>query len=97
MSHRFCQLIDAMNVSIPAVYSWSSRASQSPIQAEYIIIERQPGVVLLDVLDRLRGKQKVRILDHTVDIERRLTDMRPLWVPNRNAGHVPDRKAGTEH
>lgn len=35
-------------------------------------MEKQAGLVLTDVWERLKGKQKVRILDQIVDIERRL-------------------------
>lgn len=64
-----------MNVSIPKVIAWSSRASESPVHAEYIFMERQTGVTLSDVWDNLKGKQKVQILDQVVDIERRLASV----------------------
>lgn len=35
-------------------------------------MEKQLGVVLTDVWDTIKGKQKVQILDQVVDIERRL-------------------------
>ena len=35
-------------------------------------MEKQSGVVLNDVWDTVKGKQKVQILDQLVDIERRL-------------------------
>ena len=54
------------------MYAWSSRASENPLGAEYILIEKQAGVALTDVWDIIKGKQKVQILDQVVDIERRL-------------------------
>lgn len=54
------------------MYAWSSRAAENPLGAEYILMEKQSGVVLTDVWDILKGKQKVQILDQVVDIERRL-------------------------
>ena len=65
-----------MNTPIPKVYSWSSRASQSPFHPEYIIMERQAGVVLSDVWDSPKGKLKVEILDQVVDTERRLASVK---------------------
>lgn len=35
-------------------------------------MEKQAGVVLTDVWDTMKGKQKVQILDQIVDIQRRL-------------------------
>ncbi|PWY76013.1 phosphotransferase enzyme family protein [Aspergillus sclerotioniger CBS 115572] len=67
---------NALNIPVPRVYAWSSRASQSPLGAEYILMEKLPGVVLTDVWHTMKGKQKVKILDQIVDIERRLARTR---------------------
>ncbi|KAL2796234.1 hypothetical protein BJX66DRAFT_336248 [Aspergillus keveii] len=45
---------------------------RDPLGAEYIIMEKQGGIVLTDVWDTLKGKQKVQILDQVVDMETRL-------------------------
>ncbi|GLA00434.1 phosphotransferase enzyme, partial [Aspergillus niger] len=39
-------------------------------------MEKRAGVVLTDVWDSLKGKQKAHILDQIVDIQRRLADAR---------------------
>ncbi|KAL4802390.1 kinase-like domain-containing protein [Aspergillus unguis] len=65
-------LRNVLNIPVPRVYAWSSRASENPLGAEYILMEKQAGVVLTSVWDSLKGKQKVQILDQVVDIERRL-------------------------
>ncbi|OJJ37807.1 hypothetical protein ASPWEDRAFT_171269 [Aspergillus wentii DTO 134E9] len=65
-------LRNALNLPVPRVYAWSSRASENPLGAEYILMEKQAGVVLTDVWDTIKGKQNVQILDQVVDIERRL-------------------------
>ena len=38
-----------MNTPTPKVYAWSSRACDSAIGAEYIIMEKMPGVPLTKV------------------------------------------------
>ena len=63
---------NVLNLPVPRVYAWSSRATENPLGAEYILMEKQSGVVLNDVWDTVKGKQKVQILDQLVDIERRL-------------------------
>lgn len=62
-----------LNLPVPRAYAWSSGASENPLGAEYILTEKQDGVVLTDVWDTIKGKQKVRILDQVVDMEKRLT------------------------
>ncbi|RLL93367.1 hypothetical protein CFD26_102036 [Aspergillus turcosus] len=69
-------LRNVLNLPVPRVYAWSSRASETPLGAEYILMEKQAGVVLTDVWDTIKGKQKVQILDQVVDIERRLAATR---------------------
>ncbi|GKZ30769.1 phosphotransferase enzyme [Aspergillus brasiliensis] len=64
-------LRNVLNLPVPRVYAWCSR-SESPLGAEYILMEKQAGVVLTDVWDTMKGKQKVQILDQVVDMERRL-------------------------
>lgn len=59
-----------MHLPVPRVYAWSSRASENPLGAEYILMEKQVGVALTDLWDIIKGKQKVRILDQVVDVER---------------------------
>ena len=63
---------NVLNLPVPRVYAWSSQASENPLGAEYILMEKQDGVALTDVWDTIKGKQKVRILDQVVDMERRL-------------------------
>jgi hypothetical protein len=45
---------------------------RDPLGAEYIIMEKQGAIVLTDVWDTLKGKQKVQILDQVVDMKTRL-------------------------
>ncbi|RWQ91924.1 phosphotransferase enzyme family protein [Paecilomyces variotii] len=65
-------LRNVLNLPVPRVYAWCSRASENPLGAEYILMEKQAGIILTDVWDTMKGKQKVQILDQIVDIERRL-------------------------
>ncbi|OJJ73162.1 hypothetical protein ASPBRDRAFT_73611 [Aspergillus brasiliensis CBS 101740] len=62
-------LRNVLNLPVPRVYAWCSR-SENPLGAEYILMEKQAGIVLADVWDTMKGKQKVQILDQVVDMER---------------------------
>ncbi|KAL3491047.1 phosphotransferase enzyme family protein [Aspergillus germanicus] len=63
---------NVLNLPVPKVYAWSSRPSKSPVGAEYILMEKQTGVVLTDVGDTPKGKQKVQILEQVIEMERLL-------------------------
>ncbi|KAJ5585281.1 phosphotransferase enzyme family protein [Penicillium hispanicum] len=65
-------LRNSLGLPVPRVYGWSSQKSENPLGAEYILMEKQAGVVLTDVWDTIKGTQKIQILDQIVDIERRL-------------------------
>ncbi|KAI2902798.1 hypothetical protein CBS11852_1934 [Aspergillus niger] len=67
---------NTLNLPVPLVYAWSSRASEIFLGAEYIIMEKQAGVGLTDVWDSLKWKQKVHVLGQIVDIQRRLAGAR---------------------
>ncbi|OJD24357.1 hypothetical protein ACJ73_04292 [Blastomyces percursus] len=56
--------------AIPRVYAWNSRASENPVGAEYIIMEKQAGVMFSDVWESMKGKQKAQIVLQVVDIEK---------------------------
>ncbi|KAL5362812.1 hypothetical protein BJX96DRAFT_109240 [Aspergillus floccosus] len=61
-----------LDLPVLRVCAWSSRALENPLRAEYILMEKQTGVVLTDVWNSLKGKQKAHIMDQVVEIERRL-------------------------
>jgi hypothetical protein len=68
----FPDLIESMycvlHLPIPRIYAWNSRVSDNPVGAEYIIMEKQSGVILTDVWDNIKGSQKAEILKHVVGI-----------------------------
>jgi len=43
---------------VPKVYAWWSRAQESPVKAEYIIMEKAKGVLLQSVYDDLDLKER---------------------------------------
>ncbi|KAK2795791.1 hypothetical protein FQN52_003641 [Onygenales sp. PD_12] len=65
-------LRNVLNLPVPKVHAWSSRASENPVGAEYIIMEKQAGVVLSDVWESMKGKQKAQIVLQAVDVEKTL-------------------------
>ncbi|PLB44200.1 phosphotransferase enzyme family protein [Aspergillus steynii IBT 23096] len=61
-----------LGLPVPRVYAWSSRASDNPVGAEYIIMEKQAGVTLSDVWENMKGKQKAQIVLQIVSLEQSL-------------------------
>ncbi|KAM5438425.1 hypothetical protein MferCBS31731_005002 [Microsporum ferrugineum] len=62
-------LRNTLHLPVPEVYAWSSKASENAVGAEYIIMEKQPGIVLSDVWGEITGKQKARVVQQIAEIE----------------------------
>ncbi|KUJ13902.1 phosphotransferase enzyme family protein [Mollisia scopiformis] len=69
-------LRNVLHLPIPRIYAWNSRLSNNPVGSEYIIIEKQSGVMLYDVWDNMKGSQKAEILKEVVGIEKALASTR---------------------
>ena len=68
------------NIPIPGVYSWCFGASENPLGAEYIFLEKQAGFIMIDVWHSTKWKQKVHILDILDQVS--LNARGPfLWTP----------------
>ncbi|KAI1907660.1 hypothetical protein LOZ61_005992 [Ophidiomyces ophidiicola] len=65
-------LRNILHLPVPKVYAWSSRAPDNPVGAEYIIMEKQAGMMLSDAWGNMKGKQKAQIVKQAVDIEKTL-------------------------
>ncbi|EER39999.1 phosphotransferase enzyme family protein [Histoplasma capsulatum H143] len=69
-------LRNTLHLPVPKVHAWSSRASDNPVGAEYVIMEKQTGTMLSDVWETMRGKQKAQIVKQVVDLEKTLASMK---------------------
>ncbi|RAL07047.1 aminoglycoside phosphotransferase family protein [Aspergillus homomorphus CBS 101889] len=65
-------LRNVLELPVPQVYAWSSRAAENPVGAEFILMEKQPGVMLSDVWDSLKGKSRAQLVLQVVDLEKTL-------------------------
>ncbi|EEP77649.1 predicted protein [Uncinocarpus reesii 1704] len=65
-------LRNVLHLPVPKVYAWHSRAAENPTGAEYIIMEKQAGVILSDVWDDMSGNGKAHIIKQVVGIEQTL-------------------------
>lgn len=54
-----------LGTPVPKIYAWSSRANENSIGAEYIIMEKAPGIQLDDVWKNM-GFQERRALTESV-------------------------------
>ncbi|TVY78321.1 Altered inheritance of mitochondria protein [Lachnellula suecica] len=69
-------LRNVLHLAIPRIYTWNSSLSDNPIGAEYILMEKQSGVMLNNVWDDMDGSQKAEILKQVVGIEKILASTR---------------------
>ncbi|KAL4911208.1 hypothetical protein BDW74DRAFT_164780 [Aspergillus multicolor] len=67
---------EKLHVSVPKVLGYCSRAQESSLGAEFIVMEKAPGVELARVWDRLKGREKVAIVKQVAAITGKLANAR---------------------
>ncbi|KAJ6631571.1 kinase-like domain-containing protein [Mycena sp. CBHHK59/15] len=65
---------DVLALPVPRVHTWCSRAEESAVGWEYIIMEKVPGAQLVDRWTSIRGKAVRSIMDDLVAAEQKMTD-----------------------
>ncbi|KAI9672324.1 MAG: hypothetical protein M1817_003346 [Caeruleum heppii] len=58
-----------LHIPAPKVHTWSSSASANTVNAEYIIMEKIPGVELENVWEELTGRQRFEVVQQVVGFE----------------------------
>lgn len=64
---------NVLQVPVPEIYAWNSEASTNSVGAEYIIMEKAPGVELSRVWPELRGDERGKILKQIIQFQKRFT------------------------
>ncbi|KAL8993124.1 MAG: hypothetical protein Q9188_007406, partial [Gyalolechia gomerana] len=62
---------NVLGLPVPKIYAWNSETSKSPVGAEYIIMEKAPGIELAHVWPKLLGNQRRDIVKQIVQFEKR--------------------------
>ncbi|KAL4778411.1 kinase-like domain-containing protein [Aspergillus varians] len=57
-----------LDIPVPKVLGYCSMASKTPLGAEYIVMEKAPGVELARVWESLKGRQKLSIVNQIAGI-----------------------------
>ena len=65
-----------MGTPIPKVYAWSSNAKESAIGAEYIIMEKVPGVPLDEMWPKLQTRDRYEIVKTVAGYQKAWTSFR---------------------
>lgn len=65
---------NVLHTPVPKVLSWSSKR-QNPVGAEYIIMERSPGIQLDELWDQLDVSVRWKIVQNLVKYQMRWTDV----------------------
>ncbi|KAE8408302.1 phosphotransferase enzyme family protein [Aspergillus pseudonomiae] len=66
-------LRDVLKIPVPRVLAWSFDAPNSPVEAEYIVTEKAPGIRLGSFWSQWPQEAKLKLIRQIVDIENRLT------------------------
>lgn len=64
------QARNVLGIPAPKVYSWSSSASEGPVGAEYIVMEKMSGVKLATVWDNMHSQKKLEVVQQLVQYEK---------------------------
>lgn len=64
------------NIPVPRVLAWSSDAANSPVEAEYIITQKAPGVRLGSLWYQWPREAKLKLIRQVADLENTLTTIR---------------------
>ncbi len=62
-------------ISVPEVLAWNADSS-NPVGAEYIIMEKAPGVQLFKVWNDITETDRLELIKRLTQLERQLTDIR---------------------
>lgn len=76
VSTNIIQVRDRLQIPAPKVLTYSTQSSTNGIGAEYIIMEKCPGIELGRVWDELAGKEKIEIVKQLATFTARLSNAR---------------------
>ena len=62
MSNQYGQARNMLRTPVPKVFAWSSRANENPVGAEYIIMEKAPGVQLDELWPNMDIKARFEVV-----------------------------------
>lgn len=63
-------------IPVPRILAWSLDAARNPVEAEYIIAEKAPGVRLGFLWNKWPRETKLKMVRQVVDIENKLTSIK---------------------
>ncbi|KAH8434269.1 aminoglycoside phosphotransferase family protein [Aspergillus melleus] len=66
-------LRDVLKIPVPRILAWSSDAANNPVEAEYIVSEKAPGIRLGSVWNQWPREAKLKVITQIVDMENTLT------------------------
>ncbi|KAI8943289.1 hypothetical protein NX059_001309 [Plenodomus lindquistii] len=82
-----------LQIPVPKVLSYSTKANANTVGAEYIIVEKSPGIELARVWDRLSGRDKVKIVIQMATFSARLSQARfPYYGSVYYSKDIPEIK-----
>lgn len=62
-------------IPVPRILAWSLDAASNPVEAEYIIAEKAPGVRLGSLWKKWPRETKLKVIRQVADIENTLTSI----------------------
>jgi hypothetical protein len=59
---HICQAREVLRTPLPEAYAWSSRAHETPVGAEFILMEKMNGVELETILPRMKIQDRLEVV-----------------------------------
>lgn len=69
------QARNVLGTPVPKVLAWCSQAHESPVGAEYIIMERVPGIELEHVWPKMNVKDRFAVVKAIADVQKAWTSV----------------------
>ncbi|KAI4114120.1 MAG: hypothetical protein LQ345_005048 [Seirophora villosa] len=67
------QVRNVLGLPVPKIYAWNSNAASSTVGAEYIIMEKAPGIELGRAWPELNGNERRKIIQRLVQYQKNFT------------------------
>ena len=66
---------NVLQTPVPEVFTWSSRAQENPVGAEYIIMEKIPGIELERVWPTMKTEDRLAIVQEIANYQKNWTSV----------------------
>lgn len=90
------QVKNCLGIPVPEIYAWSSQADETAVGAEFIIMQKAPGIQLSEVWDTLHSRQRFKIVQQLVKFQSSFVAEFPAYGSLYYSGDLPATASAVE-